>query len=234
MSNKKKNLLNENTIRRFMKLAEIDTLSDGFVTGLIKEQEDEDTSFAGTKDGPDTGASGLELGDETAELDIEEPAGENEAIFSDLANAFADVAERHGVDVAVDGGEEELPGEDELVDVDVEDDLMAEDDVKGLDTDPFDPAVATGMAAATITRGKKKPTGAAGTRRAGVEENYYRQQAVYQENLQRAANYRYAVKNEVLRRVTARLQQESRKDAVADQLSERILRRIKGQSRRRR
>ena len=29
MSNAKKNLLNENTIRRFMKLAEIDTLSDG-------------------------------------------------------------------------------------------------------------------------------------------------------------------------------------------------------------
>ena len=37
--NKMKNLLNEGTIRRFMKLAEIDTLSDDFVNTLATEEE---------------------------------------------------------------------------------------------------------------------------------------------------------------------------------------------------
>ena len=61
MSKNGKKLLNENTIRRFMKLAEIDTLSDGFVGGLteakitVKEQED----FQGDPAGPDSGESGL-------------------------------------------------------------------------------------------------------------------------------------------------------------------------------
>ena len=41
MSNTKKSLLNENTIRRFMKLAEIDELSDGFVDGLVEEALEE-------------------------------------------------------------------------------------------------------------------------------------------------------------------------------------------------
>ena len=36
MSNTKRNLLNENAVRRFMKLAEIDKLSDGFVDGLVE------------------------------------------------------------------------------------------------------------------------------------------------------------------------------------------------------
>ena len=41
------------------------------------------------------------------------------------------------------------------------------------------------------------------------------------------ARYRHALKQEVLRRVQGRIHQERHNDAVADQLSERILQRIK-------
>ena len=202
MSNTKKSLLNENTIRRFMKLAEINTLSDSFVSGLceaketVKEQEEFDT---GEEADGVTGPPEAEL---DAELDIEEPEVEDEsaALTDAVSNLMGVISDMTGVDIDVDGGEEELPGEDELVDVDVEDelDVMAEKS-EGLPSgDPL------------------------GIRRA---EKVGRQQQ--EENLQRQANYRYALKNEVRRRVTARLQQESRKDAMADQLSERILQRIK-------
>ena len=42
MSENKKGLLNENTIRRFMKLAEIDTLSDQFVDTLTEKDGHEE------------------------------------------------------------------------------------------------------------------------------------------------------------------------------------------------
>jgi len=66
-------------------------------------------------------------------------------------------------------------------------------------------------------------------RRQAIYEEDLRRGAAYQEKQRQAARYRHALKQEVYNRVNARLQQESRKDAVADQLSERIIRRIKGQ-----
>ena len=39
--NTKKPILAENTVRRFMKLASIDTLSDGFVNETYKMEEEE-------------------------------------------------------------------------------------------------------------------------------------------------------------------------------------------------
>jgi hypothetical protein len=195
MSNTK-NLLNENTIRRFMKLAEIDTLSDGFVTGLVKEQLP-DEAFEGEEDveihDGETGPPEAELdmpdeGGETAEVNItDEEAGCLTGVLQKLLSAQ---------------GEEELPGDE---DVEVElGDLGPEEE---------------GPMALSENQ-----------RRQVIHKEDLRRQAVYQEQQRRAVNYRNAVKNEVFRRVSARLQQESRKDAVADQLSERILRRIKGQS----
>ena len=65
MSNTKKSLLNENAVRRFMKLAEIDKLSDGFVTGLVQEATEEVNEMAepfdGDPEGLDAGPSGLEM-----------------------------------------------------------------------------------------------------------------------------------------------------------------------------
>ena len=49
MSENKKGLLNEGTIRRFMKLAEIDKLSDGFVSGLVQEAAEEVEEGMGMK-----------------------------------------------------------------------------------------------------------------------------------------------------------------------------------------
>ena len=43
----KKNLLNENAIRRFMKLAEIETLSDGFVGSISERYGKEDVKEIG-------------------------------------------------------------------------------------------------------------------------------------------------------------------------------------------
>ena len=197
MSNTK-NLLNENTIRRFMKLAEIDTLSDGFVTGLVKEQAP-DEAFEGP-----SGAEGeFEVaGDDVeAELDMADEGETAEVNITDEeASVLTGVLDKL---LAAQGeGEEELPGEDELV------------DVGPLEDEEGAPPVAL----------------AENLRRRVIHEEDLRRQAVYQEQQRRVANYRGAVKNEVFRRVKARLQQESRKDAVADQLSERILRRIKGQS----
>ena len=222
MSNTKKSLLNENTIRRFMKLAEIDTLSDGFVSGLVKEQEEFGVS---PDDGPADGPSGLE---DTAELDMapdEEPeAPEGAALTDAVSNLMGVISDMTGVDIDVDSGEVE----DDMVDVDVEDelDVMAEDDTGrapsrgshqeagryygsspawgGIGSDPKAGGIKSALAAA---RQQKKD-----------------------ESLQREANYRAALKQEVLRRVTGRLHEERRKDAVADQLSERILQRIKNQS----
>jgi len=207
MSNTK-NLLNENTIRRFMKLAEIDTLSDGFVTGLVKEAHGEEEDFEGDPTGLETGESGFEVEDDIG-LGAEEPEGGTEAIFTDLAQAFAGVAKDHGVDVAVDGGdlEGEMEVEDKLLDVDVEDEAVA--------------------ALPENQRRRGQMLHEERLRRQVIYEEDLRRQAVYQEQRRQAANYRHALKDEVLRRVTGRLQRESRKDAVADQLSERILKRIK-------
>jgi len=196
MSDTKKNLLNENTIRRFMKLAEIDTLSDGFVNALSEmygvpvEEEKEveegmgDGPYARDDDDPG-GPLDLPAGEPEAEPELEEPEdleldmepeeADPSARLADAVEQFmAVVSELTGLDIDVDSGEEaeeaELPADE-----------PAPDDLD--------------MAAA------------------GEEE--FDQETIV---------------NEITRRVTARLQQENHKDAVADQLSERILQRIKVQS----
>ena len=192
MSNTKKSLLNENTIRRFMKLAEIDKLSDGFVTGLVNEEVHSE-EFEGDPEGLDDGPSGLEAAaDDAAELDMgPEEAPEADRLAAAVSDLMTVVSDMTGVEIDVDGGEDEaaMPAEDDLAvaDAGVEDevDVMAEEA----------PAPA----------------------------------ATQEESLRRDEAYRHALKQEVYNRVSARLQQESRKDAIADQLSERILQRIKNQ-----
>ena len=82
----KKTLLNETQVRRFMKLATLGTLSDGFVSGLSEggyftEQEDEMGDEMGDEMPVDDmamdveGAAEMEMGDEEAALD--DAAGES-------------------------------------------------------------------------------------------------------------------------------------------------------------
>ena len=68
-----KNLLNENTVRRFMKLANVDTMTNSFVNEMYgksyKKNEDdlEEAAALGTR-----GAKGDEVVEETAEEDVVE------------------------------------------------------------------------------------------------------------------------------------------------------------------
>jgi len=117
MPKNEKKLLNENTIRRFMKLAEIDTLSDQFVGTLSEKYGDEnlEENMPYQRDDEEEfdmdaeEAAPEDMPPEPPELD--EPAAEGpvdaEAIFTDLAQALAGVAQEHGVSMDIEGGEGE-------------------------------------------------------------------------------------------------------------------------------
>ena len=136
----KKSLLEEGTIRRFMKLAGTDVMAGGFLaeenkghgpgketkpganvvpagSRWLKEQEEEEEVDV------DVEAGGEELdmamGDEDLGMDLEEPPEEGdedetsvEGFARDVLDAIKDVAEEHGVEMEVElGGEEELEEE---------------------------------------------------------------------------------------------------------------------------
>jgi len=101
----KKPILNEGTVRRFMKLAEIESLSDPFV-GDLYEEEEEDMDLGAEELPPaDLG------GEEEADLDMGPPEGEGEVDVEGLVSAIADAIEAEtGVSVSVEGGEGEEMG----------------------------------------------------------------------------------------------------------------------------
>ena len=214
MSDKKKGLLNEGTIRRFMRLAEIDKLSDGFVSGLVQEAVEEveegmgmaytrdeeeavEEAHCGTRDDELEEAADLddaaELEDAEEEAALEAPAaeapaaaGDAEAIFTDLVDRIIALAGEHGVEMSRDGGE----AEEAAPEMDME---PAADDLE--------------MADEPMMEDEEVP---------GVE---------LEEDVDEDA-----MVAEITRRVTARLQQESRKESMADDLAERIMARIKESS----
>jgi len=207
MSKNGKKLLNENTIRRFMKLAEIDTLSDQFVGSLTEKYGDEDLEegmpynrgdeeeeevvaeqgeppFDMPEGEPGEEAEAEEeLPPEPAEEEPPSAGGDVEAIFTDLAQALAGVAQEHGVSMDIEGGE----GEEEL-------EMGGEEDL--------DMAPDEGLPA-------EEEEGLPALEEESTEEGLVA---------------------EITRRVTARLMKESREDKVADQLAERIMARLKSTS----
>jgi hypothetical protein len=205
MSNTKKSLLNENTIRRFMKLAEIDTLSDGFVTGLVKEEVEEVNERAeefevAPDDGPADGPSGMgdveDAVDDVEDLDMApEEAPESDRLAAAVSDLMAVIADMTGVDIDVAGGEEEMAlGDEEELDVDVEDEveMMGEDAARARhQRDPRRPSGDKGE-----QWDVDQPTdlhdwpGATHSRR-GKEKD--QRHAAQQESLQRAAAYRHAL-----------------------------------------
>jgi len=111
---KKKNtpLLKEGTVRQFMKLADLKSLSDGFIT----ESSDYDDSLDEQEDDFVPDAELDMAGDEGGGV---EGAGGVEQAVKDMVGAIADVASTFGVDVDVDGDEGEgdemaLSDEDDL------------------------------------------------------------------------------------------------------------------------
>ena len=90
---KNKNLLNENTIRRMMKLASVDSLSDSFIStkySPLSESVEEETVEEGTKKDDelkdDEGGRGEKKGDE-AYVNEEEAAEEMEDAMDSMDDA---------------------------------------------------------------------------------------------------------------------------------------------------
>ena len=136
--NNNKPLLNEGTIRRFMKLAELGGLSDNFVGDLYEQEEEEEEELPPPPPGLEAGAEeelppepGMEeeppLEEPGAEMEPAPPEGgmgeeELNQFVEDVIAGVAQAAADLGVDVDVEGaagragapGEEELGGELEL------------------------------------------------------------------------------------------------------------------------
>ena len=222
MSDKKKGLLNEGTIRRFMRLAEIDELSDGFVDGLVQEAVEEVEEGMGMKayarhedeeDAVEEAHCGQrddeleemahEAGarhedEEAPEMDMEPAAeapaagGDAEAIFTSLIDKIIALAADHGVEMSRDGGE----AEEAAPEMDME---PAADDLEVAD-EPMEE---------------------------GAHEEDELDEGAHEEDELEEGVDEDALVAEITRRVSARLQQESRKDSVAEDLAERIIARIK-------
>ena len=156
MANDKKNtLLEEGTVRRFMKLAEIGPLSNSFLDGYHTLEEQEPPGMEEEEDElnldleADEELGDEELGDEL-ELDLvadeAAPAGDGgaEEIIMAMASKLKDVAEEFGVEVELEGDVEtvELDAPDmdaELdMDMDAELDMGAGEPPEELDVDVID------------------------------------------------------------------------------------------------
>ena len=141
---KKKNLLNETTVRRFMKLANMEAIGNDFIgEGWGRRNEEYKVSEEEELD-PELGAGDvdLELGGDVDLEDVvdveevpeelpEEPLGDMEGKVEELVSAIADAIEGvTGVVVDVEGEEEveaeELPVEDEVEELPAEE-LPAEE-----------------------------------------------------------------------------------------------------------
>ena len=134
MATKDKTLLEEGTVRRFMKLAEIAPLANPFFDRIEEQEEDEmELDLGGEEPTPEEAEfddayeeEGFEAGEEAAaddDLGDAEPAGDvdtsPEGIISAMADKLKDLAGEVGVEVEVDHEEtEEIPAPD--MDVDVE------------------------------------------------------------------------------------------------------------------
>ena len=102
----KKNLLNETTIRRWGKLANIAPLTENFIDTLEEEEDEmaaaEEPAEAGEEGGEDMEAGG------------EEASPEMEAQVEDIVSAVVDaLAQETGVDIEMDAGGDDEGGEEE-------------------------------------------------------------------------------------------------------------------------
>jgi len=226
MSDKKKGLLNEGTIRRFMKLAEIDELSDGFVSGLVQEAAEEVEE-------------GMGMGMKAYDRDDEEEALEEDAVEE------AHCGQRDDDDL------EEMahPGErDDEMDPEMGMKPAAEapaaGDAEAIFTSLVDKIIALaadhgvemsrdgGEAEEAAPEMDMEPAAddlevADEPMEEGAHEEDELDEGAHEEDELEEGVDEDALVAEITRRVSARLQQESRKDSVAEDLAERIIARIK-------
>jgi len=116
MAKNKKSLINESAVRRFMKLAEIDTLSDQFIGQHYIPEQDEEEEVEGVEEMPADEAPVEEMPADEAPVE----GGEAE-ITPEAAEAIVDLAAQLEASGAVGGEEveempvEEVPGEEEMM-----------------------------------------------------------------------------------------------------------------------
>jgi hypothetical protein len=141
-----KKLLNEATVRKFMKLANLANLSPTFLKEMQDEKvheggdmyEGEYMEEGGLPEEEDAMDAGPELGDEPEDADepeMDEDDGEELAVA--VLSAVADVFKERGVDIDVEGaGDEDEEGDEP--DMGDEEDLMSPDEDEEGDEPPAD------------------------------------------------------------------------------------------------
>tara|TARA_R110000782_G_scaffold63884_1_gene130610 strand:- start:708 stop:1394 length:687 start_codon:yes stop_codon:yes gene_type:complete len=119
----KKKLLEENTVRKFMKFANIGHLAENYLEEAGMYEDEEEIEVAGDELPPEAGMEGeMGMEDEMGmEPEAEMPAEEEGAMGMDekeqmLADVVAAVAETLGVEAAVEGAEMAPEGEEEAMD----------------------------------------------------------------------------------------------------------------------
>jgi hypothetical protein len=117
----KKKLLEENTVRKFMKFANIGHLAESYLDEAGMYEDEEEIAVAGEELPPEAGMEG-EMGMEDemkpeAEMPAEEEGamgmGEKEQMLADVVAAVADTL---GVEAAIEGAEMAPEGEEEAMD----------------------------------------------------------------------------------------------------------------------
>ena len=144
--NTKKPILAENTVRRFMKLASIDTLSDGFVNETYKMEEEEMNEMGYYKEGkhqteeckhqPEEGMP-KKMEEQEEEMDDEAPtdeAAEEVTISDDEAEALIDA--HNAADEVVAKLEDAMAGEEPEAE---EDEEAEEEGEEPMDADLMEP-----------------------------------------------------------------------------------------------
>ncbi len=257
----RKKLLTEGEVRQFMKLANLGPLSENYFSNNPLEEEELEDELGATED--ELGAEDQladEEADELGALDAEGGDEDNEALLARVVQA---VAAELGVEVDVEGADEE-GGEELEVDAELEEplpgggelemgaeeeelpgsmDMYQETTKQGEEIDEVFGGVAPVSSTPTPTR-----KGAAGRRTVGgpckaeVQGNY--EDGIVDKNgncvpqsqasappatgtggLEEKLDHD-AIVAEVARRVAGRLSAAKKKEALADQLAERIFKRL--------
>ncbi len=222
---KMKNLLNEGTIRRFMKLAEIETLSDDFVDTLtINEAQDAEEAI-------EEGHYGKMMKrKDDADLDEGSCGKADDEPVEEMAHPAKDDDELE------EGAHEDAPAED-----DADEPMMDEPAAEGAD---LAADLARGMAAviedvlgvSVAVEDGEADAEPAEPEMGDMDEPGFPEPEEDDEPLdvpppmmEEAELDMEALTREVTERVTARLQKEGRQEKIAEDLAERIIQRLKNQ-----
>jgi hypothetical protein len=147
----RKKLLSEGEVRQFMKLANLNALSENYFTNNpLDEESEEERELHATED--ELGAEDHFADEEADDLGaLEDEGGDNEALLARVVQAVADEL---GVEVDVEGADAE--GGEEEIDVDAELD-MSDEDVLGMDAEEELPGNVDLYEEKPFTSKKEKP-----------------------------------------------------------------------------